>query len=63
MRFEHKHYDYDEFTGKRIEKPVETIVMVTEAITLPEVVDTFERFLKACGYSFEGKLDLVEIEK
>ncbi len=60
MRFEHKHYDYENFTGKKIETPLETIVMETEAITLHEVIDTFERFLKACGFIFNGKLDFVE---
>ena len=62
MKFEQKHYDYNDFTGKKNEAPVETIVVETEAITLPEVVDAFERFLKACGFYFNGKLDIVEDE-
>ena len=62
MRFEHKHYDYDNFTGKKIEAPIETIVMETNAVTITEVIDTFERFLKACGFYFNGKLDIVEDE-
>ena len=47
MRFEHKHYDYNKFTGKKIETPVETIVLETESILLPDVINAFERFLKA----------------
>ena len=62
MRFEHKHYDYNNFTGKRIETPVETIVLETESILLPDVINAFERFLRACGFYFNGKLDIVEDE-
>lgn len=61
MKFEQKVYDYDEFTGRQL-NVVETIVMETEAITLSEILDTFERFLKACDYHFDGKLDFVEEE-
>lgn len=58
MRFEHKVYDYDEFTGRQL-NVVETIVIETEAVTLTEIIDAFERFLKACDYHFDGKLDFV----
>jgi hypothetical protein len=28
--------------------------------TLPEVLEAFENFLLACGYKFDGVLDIVE---
>ena len=61
MKFEHKVYDYNDFTGSRL-NVIETIVVETEAVTLTEIVDAFERFLKACDFHFEGKLDFVEEE-
>jgi hypothetical protein len=36
------------------------IVMTTHTVTLSDVVEVFERFLKATGYSFDGHLDFVD---
>ena len=30
--------------------------------SLPEVLEAFESFLKACGYCFTGEIDIVEEE-
>lgn len=30
--------------------------------SLPDVLEAFESFLRAAGYSFEGTLDIVELE-
>jgi hypothetical protein len=34
----------------------------TNSITLEPLLDTFESFLKACGYVFSGKLEIVDDE-
>lgn len=52
MKFE---YQFD------AEHPKVTIELSPEA-TLSEAVEQFEAFLKAAGYSFDGKLDFVEEE-
>jgi hypothetical protein len=39
--------------------PAETITVTTEAVTLDEILQSFERFLRGCGFSFEGVLDIV----
>jgi len=62
MKFEHTHYNYDHITGKKL-GVLETIVIETEADSLSEVVDSFERFLKAVGYSFSGKLEFLSEEE
>lgn len=42
---------------------LETIVMTgTEHASLIDVVEQFERFLRASGYSFDGTLDFVPID-
>jgi hypothetical protein len=32
----------------------------TDAVTLGDMLDAFEHFLKGCGFYFEGHLDIVE---
>lgn len=46
-------YRFDE------QSPVITVSLSSEA-TLTEVVEIFERFLKAVGYCFDGNLEIVE---
>jgi len=46
-------YQYDEGRPK-----VE--MEINNDSTLPDVIQSFEDFLLACGYRFEGHLDLVE---
>jgi hypothetical protein len=29
-------------------------------LSIPDILEEFEKFLKACGYVFEGYLDLVD---
>jgi hypothetical protein len=38
------------------------ITLDTES-TLTEVIEKFENFLKACGYVFDGHLDIVQEEE
>jgi len=33
-----------------------------EAETLPEVLEEIERFLRGCGYHFDGQLDITKDE-
>ena len=61
MKFEQKHYDYNEFTGEKL-GVIETVVVETEEIELSAIIETFERFLKACGYHFDGKLDVLPLD-
>lgn len=42
----------------------ETVCITTTAITLSELVEKFEDYLKACGFHFEGRvLDFVDEEE
>lgn len=43
------------------QSPKVTISLSPES-SLPEVVESFESFLRACGYSFDGSLDFIEEE-
>lgn len=38
---------------------MERIEVATSSESLPDVVEAFERYLLACGYRFEGHLELV----
>ena len=44
---------YDENTGK-------VTIELSSDTSLPDVLEAFERFLKATGYSFDGVIDIVE---
>jgi hypothetical protein len=37
-------------------------ILEFEAETLPEVLEEIERFLRGCGYHFEGQLDIIKDE-
>ena len=42
----------------------ETVVMSIPAFaSLPTVLESFERFLRGCGYGFDGVLDIVPHEE
>lgn len=53
MKFSHQ---YDEG------HPLIEVTLSSEA-TLGEVFEAFENFLKSCGYSFDGYIDVVENEE
>jgi hypothetical protein len=56
MKFTHSHTDLDNNVQ-------ETITIETcQHITLNEALESFERFLKAVGYSFEGTITIEEDE-
>ena len=38
-------------------------MQVSSDSTLPEIIEDFERFLRATGYIFAGHLDIVEDEE
>lgn len=38
----------------------DTVIFKTESVTLTEILQTFEFFLKGCGFSFKGTLGIVE---
>lgn len=44
------------FTSTRADKH---IAHEFEAITLTDMCEAFQDFLKACGYEFDGKVDIV----
>jgi hypothetical protein len=41
----------------------ETVSVRSNMGTLPEVLESMERFLRGCGYQFEGELDIIPPEK
>jgi len=42
---------------------IEVTVKIEPHSNLIDVLESFERFLRACGYYFDGRLDIVEEEK
>ena len=59
MKFEHVSHEYDHFTGNKGDN-IETVVMETKAFEMSDVLDCFERFLRAIGYSFNGQVGIVD---
>ena len=41
----------------------ECITMRAEMESLPQVLETLERFLRGCGFHFDGELDIIPSEK
>ena len=48
------------FGSQYEENAPKVIVRVHSDSTLPDVISAFESFLKATGYSFDGRLEIVE---
>ena len=42
---------------------VTSFCMTTDAVTLPEILENFELFLKGSGFVFDGNVDIVEESK
>jgi hypothetical protein len=40
----------------------DSVVVITEEVFLPKILETFERFLKGVGYHFDGVVDIVKEE-
>lgn len=53
LKFE---YQFDDGSAK-------VVFEMSPESSLPEVVEQFELFLKAAGYSFDGSLDFIEEEQ
>lgn len=53
MSFTNKHSFIHEATTR-------TVTVVSEAETLPDIVEAFEDYLRACGFIFDGHLDIIE---
>lgn len=49
-------------TGSSSYPETKTEITLDVQSTLPEVIERFEDFLKACGYVFKGKLEIIEEE-
>ena len=43
--------------------PPSVVVLEVECVTLSELLEHFGYFLKACGYSFDGHVDVVSDEE
>ena len=41
----------------------ECITIQAEMNSLPQVLESIERFLRGCGFCFEGELDIIPPEK
>lgn len=52
-RFVIKDYAYDNSNNEEI------IMRIEPESSLNDVLNAFERFLKACGYYFDGRLEIV----
>jgi hypothetical protein len=37
-------------------------MVITKDVSLPDLLQEFECFLKACGFVFEGELDIIQEE-
>jgi hypothetical protein len=49
---------------KLIKKDDETVVIIKHtAVTIEEHLDIFENFLRACGYYFNGRIEIVKDEE
>ena len=40
-----------------------TLTMITDAEDLSDIVQSFEQFLRGCGFVLDGHLDIMEDEK
>lgn len=36
------------------------VVQVDGSLAIPELLETFEQFMRGCGFHFDGHLDIVE---
>lgn len=36
-----------------------TVIIKSESVVLQDILEDFEEFLKACGFNFDGHLDIV----
>lgn len=52
-------YTYNE-TDLEDFSPLEVIFEMPAEISLPQMLNNFERYLQACGFVFDGRLDFVE---
>lgn len=41
-------------------QPNVTVEVTTDAVVLSEVLEAIDKFLKAAGFSYDGRLDIVE---
>ena len=48
--------------GSGFENNQPHVAMSFDSLTLPEIVQNFETFLRGCGFNFDGHLDFVEDE-
>lgn len=46
----------------KFDKTTVTIEIPHNEVTIVDLLDAFEEFLKACGFHFSGELDLVDRE-
>lgn len=51
-----QHYNYFDFTDKR---PGTKVSMEFDVESLDDILEEFAMFLRGCGYTIDGKLDVV----
>ena len=60
-KFEHKSFKPSFYTKKDEEETIESrIIHEFECGGLDSVIENFECFLRGCGFSFSGSLEIVE---
>lgn len=52
-----------EFKLKQSYNTTRTVVHTTNAVTLMEILEEFQMFLKGCGFEIDGTLDIVPDEE
>ena len=53
--------EYPGYSGMHTSAPKETVTIEFEGdITIPEMLEKFETFLRGCGFYFDGHLDFVD---
>lgn len=53
--------EYPGYSGMHTSSPKETVTIEFEGdITLPEMLEKFETFLRGCGFYFDAHLDFVD---
>ena len=54
-----EHYDYDIYTGKKLETE-HVIISEFDAVGLDDILEKFEMFLRGNGFGIDGTLDVVK---
>jgi hypothetical protein len=63
MKYVEDHFMEMEFKLKQSYGSTRTVVHITNAVTLMEILEEFQMFLEGCGFQINGTLDVVPNEE